>query len=676
MDGGRDHTCALLQNGQVQCWGGNREGQAGDGTTQNRYTPVTVTGIGETAVQIATGYEESCAVTASGKVMCWGYINNFGEGVSQITGLSGPANGVAVGFLTICASLRQGGAQCLGYFNDYGQLGDGSITPHTQPQNVKGLSGSASSLDSGNHHACALVNGSAHCWGSDRYGQLGVGSPIYRTVPVNVPGMAGSVVQASAGGGHTCAVTKAGGVLCWGDNLRGQLGDGADEYRSTPVQVEGLASGVQAVTTGSEHTCALTKAGGVKCWGYNGDGQIGNGSSRFTEPLPQVVQGLTSGVVSVKAGGYHTCALTGDGRVKCWGANWSGQLGTGTTEGTSVPVNVSGLSSGVVAVEVGQSHNCAILQSGEVRCWGESYYGQTGDGATGSDRLTPVTVTVLQAAPLALALGGFHTCALVAPDNLLCWGANWEGQLGNGTTDDSAAPVQVTGLPADLTGVTAGTRYTCAYSQSGGVYCWGANYSGQAGDGTTENRSTATAVAGLASGVAALDAGGEHVCAFLNANGGVWACWGSDGDGQLGIGTAARRYTAVRVVETVAPELRLNYTDGKPGSVFSLTGHGYAGGVTLTPLANSTPLTATVVTTDGGAFTAFLDTADADPGFYTVEAGNVAAAQTGADAASLLLFLDDSAPLRRQEGGGAPVVTIPAGIAVEPEHTHLPVVRK
>ena len=204
MDGGRDHTCALLQNGQVQCWGGNGEGQVGDGTTQNRYTPMTVAGIGETAVQIATGYEESCAVTASGKVMCWGYINNFGEGVSQITGLSGPANGITVGFLTICASLRQGGAQCLGYFNDYGQLGDGSITPHTQPQSVKGLSGSVSSLDSGNHHACALVNGSAYCWGSDRYGQLGGGSPIYRTVPVNRPrnGRVRGAGQRRAG--HTC----------------------------------------------------------------------------------------------------------------------------------------------------------------------------------------------------------------------------------------------------------------------------------------------------------------------------------------------------------------------------------------------------------------------------------------------------------------------------------------
>ena len=265
---------------------------------------------------------------------------------------------------------------------------------------------------------------------------------------------------------------------------------------------------------------------------------------RFTEPLPQVVQGLTSGVVSVKAGGYHTCALTGDGRVKCWGANWSGQLGTGTTEGTSVPVNVSGLSSGVVAVEVGQSYNCAVLQSGEVRCWGDNYYGQMGDGTTGNDRLVPVTATVLPAAPLALALGGFHTCALVAPDNLLCWGANWEGQLGNGTTDDSAAPVQVTGLPADLTGVTAGTRYTCAYSQSGGVYCWGASY--PARPATARPRIADCDGRGGLAGVAALDAGGEHVCAFLNANGGVWACWGNDGDGQLGIGTAARRYTAVR----------------------------------------------------------------------------------------------------------------------------------
>ncbi len=414
----------------------------------------------------------------------------------------------------------------------------------------------------------------------------------------------------------------------------------------------------------------------MKCWGYGRSRKIGNGKTDYSETTPQDVKGLASGVVSVAAGGYHTCALTTRGGVKCWGTNYSGELGTGSNSDSSVPVNVSGLNSGVVAIDAGLRHTCALLQSGEVRCWGGNSAGQIGDGTEDNDRPIPVKVTGLQATPSALALGGFHTCALVSSDNLQCWGANWEGQLGNGTTDKSVIPVRVTGLPTNIVGVTAGTRSTCAFMKSGAVKCWGMNSDGQAGDGTTEDRLTPTDVVGLASGVGAVDAGGAHVCAVLDVNGSALKCWGSDSDGQLGIGTAARSYVPVRVVDDVTPEARISYTHGRQGSILTLTGWGYPAGRNISAVANGVSLSPTFTTTDSGAFMVHLNTTQADPGYYSIGVSGTSVAVFSSSLAEVLLYLAEAAPLRRREGGGVPDVVIPSGIAVEAVSTHLPLIQK
>ncbi|MBI4518809.1 MAG: hypothetical protein HY699_23695 [Deltaproteobacteria bacterium] len=217
----------------------------------------------------------------------------------------------------------------------------------------------------------------------------------------------------AAGSSHTCALTAAGGVKCWGNNDFGRLGDGTMTSRSsTPVDVSGLSSGMTAVTAGDYHTCALTAAGGVKCWGYNAKGQLGDGTS--TQRLTPVdVIGLTGSATAVAAGGRHTCALTAAGGVKCWGYNVEGQLGDGTTTDRTTPVDVSGLTSGVTAVAAWDYHTCALTAAGGVKCWGYNGAGQLGDGTT-TQRTTPVDVSGLTSGVTAVTADGMHTCALTA----------------------------------------------------------------------------------------------------------------------------------------------------------------------------------------------------------------------------------------------------------------------
>src|SRR3990170_2637750 len=244
--------------------------------------------------------------------------------------------------------------------------------------------------------------------------------PLLALVPPSARPASGEAAMAvTAGGMHTCALTTGGGVKCWGANGFGQLGDGTTTYRTTPVDVAGLSSGVAAVTAGDWHTCALTTVGGVKCWGANGFGQLGDGRTA-NRPTPVDVTGLSRGAAAVTAGGAHTCALTTGGGVKCWGANGFGRLGDGTTTDRTTPVDVTGLSSGVAAVTAGDWHTCALTTVGGAKCWGANGFFQLGDG-TRTDRTTPVDVAGLPSGVAAVAAGGSHTCAVTTGGGVKCW---------------------------------------------------------------------------------------------------------------------------------------------------------------------------------------------------------------------------------------------------------------
>jgi alpha-tubulin suppressor-like RCC1 family protein len=364
-------------------------------------------------------------------------------------------------------------------------LAGAGTAPGAQPSSIVALSG-------GHQHTCALTSaGGAKCWGFGAEGQLGDGTGLRRLTPVDVSGLESHVAAVSSGSGNTCALTTAGGAACWGSNVEGMLGDGSLTQRLLPTEVVG-GTGLASIAAGYLHTCAVTMGGAVRCWGNNSSyHQLGN-PSPDRQLTPVAVTGLDSGWATVMAGAWHSCALSITGRVKCWGGNQSGELGNGLAETSNpVPQEVIGLGGvAVTALATGHSHTCALNANGGVLCWGQNLFGQLGDG-TGVNRLAPVEVSGLQSGVVAIAAESFHTCALLATGAVRCWGANDEGQLGDGTRDDSLVPVDpgISGAVA----IGTGERHSCA-AVADGVLCWGLNTHGQLGDGTQVTRLVPTPV--------------------------------------------------------------------------------------------------------------------------------------------------------------------------------------
>ena len=367
-------------------------------------------------------------------------------------GAVGGARAIAAGGFHSCAVTRTGGVRCWGGNFD-GQVGDGSLTDRTRPVGVAELRTGVRTVAAGRVHTCALtVSGGIECWGWNEYGRLGDGTSTTRLRPVAVVGQGSGVRAVAMGWRHTCALTGEGAAECWGWNESGQLGDGTTTWHSIPTPVAGLGRGVRMITAGYRHTCALTDGGGVECWGGNDYGQLGVETS-VESRQPTAVPGLESGVESISAGSLHTCALTSAGQVECWGRNEEGELGDGTAVSRPGPVVVSGLHEPVRALAAGGFHTCALSVSGSVECWGWNLAGALGDG-TRTERHQPVRVARLVADVEAIAAGSFHTCALRRGGLVFCWGDNTAGELGDGTTTARLKPVPVLDLGAPAVRLT------------------------------------------------------------------------------------------------------------------------------------------------------------------------------------------------------------------------------
>ncbi|WP_394932870.1 fibronectin type III domain-containing protein, partial [uncultured Ilumatobacter sp.] len=582
---GSNHTCALLNTGAVNCWGQNNSGQLGDGndTNTDSSVPVAVAAFtvgSATAVSITAGDFHTCALLNTGAVNCWGY-NGFGQlgnntntdssasvAVAAFTDVSATAVSITAGSNHTCAVLNTGAVNCWGN-NGNGQLGNNTngSSSRSAPVAVSAftdVSATAVSITAGNSHTCVVLNtGAVNCWGWNNFGQLGNNTNASSFVPVAVATFtvgSATAVSITAGFGHTCALLSTGAVNCWGYNSFGGLGNNTNASSFVPVAVAAFTVGsatAVSITADAFHTCALLSTGAVNCWGFNGNGQLGNGTTTDSS-VPVAVSAFTVGsatAVSITAGYFHTCALLNTGAVNCWGQNNSGELGNGTTTSSSAPVAVSAFTDGATAVSItaGSSHTCALLNTGAVNCWGSNDDGQLGNNTTTSS-LVPVAVaafTVGSATAVSITAGRYHTCALLNTGAVNCWGWNIFGQLGNGTTTSSLVPVAVSAFTvgsATAVSITAGDYHTCALLNTGAVNCWGQNGSGQLGNGTTTSSSGPVAVAAFTVGSAtavSITAGLYHTCALLNT--GAVNCWGQNSFGGLGNDTTTSSSVPVAV---------------------------------------------------------------------------------------------------------------------------------
>ncbi len=548
---GETHSCVLKKDASVWCWGDNSHGQIGADAPSRAVTPVRIAGfIG--GVSLHAGHRHTCAVLKTGNVRCTGSgppeagVGRIEASLDRDLFSGGPFISVASGEQHSCGLQRDGSVWCLGG-NASGQLGDGTDNPANSPVRVMLPSHApAERLEVGTAFGCIQSRrGAIWCWGDNSHGQIGNRMPQLQLswVPVRPPADRPSSIR--AGSAHTCSTASTGKTWCWGDNSRGQLGDGTTTASPAGRAVAGLPESMTHVSTGRAHSCALGSDESVWCWGDNSHGQIGNpGQAVFRTALQ--VAGPDPGVRQVACGADHLCLLYRNGTVACRGKNTSGQIGAkpgSATSGFHTPRNQD---RDLVSVVAGSDHSCVIRQDGRVLCWGDNTHGQLGDGTT-VQTASPVETSLRDRKAASMVAGSRHTCAISPEGQAWCWGFNFYGQLGDGTTEDRAFPVQVAALSDTVHAMAAGESHTCAIRRDRSVWCWGKNDRGQLGDGTTSMRRTPTQVPVLKA--SAITAGGQHSCIIRDNGAGF--CWGSATAGQLGDGTIGRlnRPQAVRLFQ-------------------------------------------------------------------------------------------------------------------------------
>jgi uncharacterized protein YjdB/alpha-tubulin suppressor-like RCC1 family protein len=329
---------------------------------------------------VAAGAAFTCGITSSGAAVCWGGDHEGLDAVAGVTGITG----LSLGASHACGLGAGGKAYCWGT-NKSGQLGDGTVTDHSDATPVAGDL-TFSMVSAGSQHTCGIVGTKAYCWGKNDKGQLGDGTTTDRRKPVAVRSNE-QFTRVSAGGGHSCALNAAGKAFCWGDGWSGAVGYGDLGSQPEPLSVK-TDQKFTRIATGGDHSCALSGAGKIYCWGGNSSGQVGDGSTNDrTSPVPV---STTVGFDDLTAGGANTCALAG-GAAYCWGDNKFGQIGDGSKNSRNKPTPVSGgLSFSMVSV--GSGYVCGVTGSGDPECWGKNDKGQLGDRSAAS-RGAPGPVT-------------------------------------------------------------------------------------------------------------------------------------------------------------------------------------------------------------------------------------------------------------------------------------------
>ncbi len=355
-----------------------------------------------------------------------------------------------------------------------------------------------------------------------------------------------SFPQVSLGQQYTCAILGDGSLKCWGMGNTGRLGIGSVQNENTPRTVDfGLGRTAVSMSIGQAHACAILDDGSLKCWGEGTSGRLGaNSGDTKMSPSP-VNLGFGRTAMSVGAGYDHTCVILDNGTVSCWGNDNYGQIGDGGLVASKyLPVLTSslGVNRTAVAISSGGTHTCVILDNGAVSCWGGNGYGQLGNGGT-TDKATPTLTSSLgiNRTAVAISSGISHTCAILDNGSLSCWGYGYAGQLGNGGNSNQNTPQSVNlGLGRTAVSVSTKSSMTCAVLDDASLVCWGSNGAGQLGIGSIINNNTPQTVnLGMGRTPVSVSAGANHACAVLDD--GSLTCWGDNSEGQFGDGAFQSR---------------------------------------------------------------------------------------------------------------------------------------
>lgn len=507
------NTCATLSSGEIQCWGDNSYGGIGNGLIEKDVIrgPTKVLGI-TNAISVSGRQQSMCALLNSGRIKCWGH--EFGGVPVEVAGIT-DAVAITIGVNHSCARLSTGDVKCWGRRSEVGDpnyfFGSDAQTPALIPDITNVVS-----VSSGRTHTCAVIDtGEIKCWGSNDYGQLGnmtrnlsrVASP-----PSVVPGIT-NAVAVTAGHYHTCATLDNGQITCWGHNGSLELGNNtAPTHSLVPVKVSSTTDAGNSLSVSLDGACVVLNTGRIQCWGNNSNGQLGNNST-VDSTSPVTVIGITDAVTIAKSH-VHACALLRSGNIKCWGNNYYGQLGNNSTVDSATPVTVQGIVDAVsVSVSNTGSHSCAVLQSGEAKCWGANHYKYLGNNAPSAGSLIPITVSDVNNA-VVVASGAMHSCVLLRTGEVQCWG-HWSQSYPNGSL---AMKIGITdAVSLSTTSANMGIR-SCAVLKTGQITCWGYGLNPTLVPGITNAISVST--------------DNESGCAVLSTN--EVQCWGNNEFGQLG----------------------------------------------------------------------------------------------------------------------------------------------
>jgi len=425
------------------------------------------------------------------------------------------------------------------------------------PGGLKGVRSMASDDDG---YCAVLTSGSIECWGDNSFGELGIGSGGgpdgsqsgdggYDT-PQTVAGITDAASISSDGDDDYCAVLTTGSMDCWGGNGDGNLGNGTTNNSVLPVPVTGITDARSVANDGFGY-CAVLTTGRMDCWGLNLDGELGNGAyggpdGESYNDTPQAVTGITNALSAASDSDYGYCAVLSSGGVDCWGYNFYGQVGNGTwgltgsdpAGGYDTPQAVIGITNAASVTSDGSEGFCAVLLSGGVDCWGVNSLGELGNGTTVSTN-APVPVTGITNAVFLSNLD-FSFCAVLRTGGVDCWGDNGVGELGDGTTGNGVdTPQAVPGVTTAISIATDQYSY-CVVLSTGGSDCWAINYYGEFGNGTVggpdgqDGYDSPQAVTGITNAVSFANDGFGY-CAVLSTT--AVDCWGYNGDGELGNGT-------------------------------------------------------------------------------------------------------------------------------------------